>query len=78
MCAVCLQNPCHPRCPNAPEPEPIRICKECGYGIYEGDRYFDTGTGWICNECLEDMSVETLLSLAGEKLETAELEVMYG
>lgn len=37
MCSLCRQFPCHPRCPNAPEPVPLMRCKECGEGIYEGD-----------------------------------------
>lgn len=41
MCSLCRQFPCHPRCPNAPEPVPLMRCKECGEGIYEGDYFFD-------------------------------------
>ena len=25
-------------------------CKECGEGIYEGDEYYDTGSGGICKD----------------------------
>ena len=53
MCSLCRQFPCHPRCPNAPEPVPLMRCKECGEGIYEGDEYYDTGNGGICKECIE-------------------------
>lgn len=52
MCSLCRQFPCHPRCPNAPEPVPLMRCKECGEGIYEGDEYYDTGNGGICKECI--------------------------
>lgn len=37
MCSVCGMNPCHPSCPNAPEPVPVYECCRCGYGILEGD-----------------------------------------
>ena len=37
MCDICHQVPCHPRCPNAPDPIPVFICSGCGQDIYEGD-----------------------------------------
>ena len=30
MCDVCRQSPCDPRCPNAPEPEAVYKCRNCG------------------------------------------------
>ena len=48
MCSVCRRNPCAAGCPNAEEPKPIHICKECGYGIYEGDHYYDGPDGYYC------------------------------
>ncbi|MBQ6091324.1 MAG: hypothetical protein IJL07_08690 [Lachnospiraceae bacterium] len=71
MCEICRQIPCHPRCPNAPEPEPKYECSECGEGIYEGDRYFDGPDGYICEDCMENKSVEDVLGLFGEVLTTA-------
>lgn len=47
MCSLCRQFPCHPRCPNAPEPVPLMRCKECGEGIYEGDEYSITTPGTV-------------------------------
>ena len=41
MCAECGMNPCHPRCPNAPEPVPVHECVKCGYGILVGDKFWD-------------------------------------
>lgn len=68
MCSICMQVPCHPRCPNAPEPEPIMRCAECGEGIYEGDDYYDIGDGGgICKECMEDKSTSELMDLFGEQ-----------
>ena len=50
MCAECGMNPCHPRCPNAPEPVPVHECVKCGYGIMVGDKFWDSPEGKICEE----------------------------
>lgn len=71
MCAVCMQMPCHPSCPNAPEPKPMFRCSKCGEGIFEGDKYFLDGNLEICEECMKEMSVEEMLCLFGERLITA-------
>ena len=60
MCAECGMNPCHPRCPNAPEPVPVHECVKCGYGILAGDKFWDSPEGKICEECVDDMSAEEL------------------
>ena len=72
MCEVCRQTPCHPRCPNAPEPTPVYECSECGYGIYDGDKYAEIDGKYYCEECLDDMAAETLLALMGYEMEAAE------
>lgn len=74
MCAECGMNPCHPRCPNAPEPVPIHECVKCGYGILAGDKFWDSPEGKICKECVDDMSAEEILKLCGESLTEAEKE----
>lgn len=74
MCSLCRQIPCHPRCPNAPEPVPIMRCSECGEGIFEGDKYYDTGNGGVCKNCIEDMTAKEFMELIGEKFSTAEKE----
>ena len=71
MCSICLQTPCSPRCPNASEPEPMHVCKECGYGIYSGDKYADIDGDYYCEYCLNSMAPETLLSILGYEMETA-------
>lgn len=68
MCAECGMNPCHPRCPNAPEPVPVHECVKCGYGILAGDKFWDSPKGKICEECVDDMSAEEILKLCGESL----------
>lgn len=74
MCSVCMSNPCHPRCPNTPEPEPVYTCNKCGYGIFDGDKFFDGPEGYICEECLDDMTSDEILEMFGEKLQTAQKE----
>lgn len=75
MCAVCRQYPCHSRCPNAPEPEPIKICCQCEGGLFEGEKYFKSPDGPICEECLHDMNGTDLLEMLGETMKTVESEV---
>lgn len=71
MCSICMQTPCHPRCPNAPDLLPVYRCGKCSERIFEGDRYFESQEGYICEDCLNDMSSEELLELLGEDLVTA-------
>lgn len=73
MCEICKKTPCDPRCPNAPEPEPVKICALCGEGIYKGERYYGgSEDGPVCEDCLQSMTAEQILTMFGEKLETAE------
>lgn len=50
MCSICLQNPCHPRCPNAVRR--VRgTCDECGEELYEDEYYVTDGmNGTYCSE----------------------------
>ena len=74
MCSECLMMPCHPRCPNAPEPVPVRICGICGCGIMAGDGYLDLDEGPICEGCLSEMTIKEVMELVGEQLVTAQEE----
>lgn len=56
MCEICGQNPCHSRCPNAPEPKEVHICSECLEGIYPGDRFYESCGSYVCEECLKGIS----------------------
>ncbi len=71
MCSTCLSTPCHPRCPNAPEPVARMACSRCGDGIMEGDEYLGLDGGPICEGCLSEMTVKEVLELVGERLITA-------
>ncbi len=53
MCEECRMNPCHPRCPNAPEPPIVYKCEECGEPIYEGDFYYRVGDHKFCEACVD-------------------------
>ncbi len=53
MCSECRQTPCHPRCPNAPEPKAVFVCSGCSHEIYEGDDYWDIMGEQFCEECID-------------------------
>lgn len=73
MCSECWYTIGHaPGCPNAPDPEPVHKCIECGGEIYEGDKYYDSGDGAICQECMEDKTTSELMELFDESYSTAE------
>ena len=55
MCQECLRIPCHPRCPNAPEPEeiPVYVCSGCSKEIMDGEDYWEImGEQW-CEDCID-------------------------
>lgn len=74
MCSICLSSPCLSRCPNAPEPDAVRLCVKCGDGILEGEQYIEGQGGAICRGCLDDMATEEWLEMMDETLLTAEKE----
>ena len=72
MCSICLKTPCDSRCPNASESKPIYVCDKCGYGIFQGEKFFDGPDGYICEECINDMTAKEIIEMLGENLRTAE------
>lgn len=76
MCAECGMNPCHPRCPNAPEPVPVYECCRCGYGILEGDKFWDSPEGYMCEDCVDEMDAKEILEMCDESLTEAKKEEM--
>ena len=44
MCSECGYTPCHPRCPNAPEPKIMGYCEQCGYELREDYEYYVDNT----------------------------------
>lgn len=53
-CDVCLQHPCHSRCPNAPEPPAVFVCSGCGHDIHEGEDYWNVMGEQFCERCIDD------------------------
>lgn len=68
MCALCRQNPCNSRCPNALEPKPLAICVRCGEGIGSGEKYLDISGNAICEDCIDSMSGKEILEYLGEEI----------
>lgn len=74
MCIECGLNPCDARCPNADEEKAIFNCVICGDSIVDGDFYWDSQDGCICEDCLDEMSRKEILELCGEPLKKAVME----
>lgn len=74
MCSECYMSPCHPRCPNAPEPPKVYTCKICGEPIVEGEEYYEMDAEFYHEECFEDNAVQILMDECGAMKGTAELE----
>lgn len=68
MCALCLQDPCHPSCPNADEPKAVERCMECGRKIYKGEQVLFLGSGSLCMDCLEEKTQIEVVKLLGGDL----------
>lgn len=54
MCDICLQYPCHPRCPNADEPPVACECDLCNGNIYEGDAVYVIDGIHVCEDCIDN------------------------
>lgn len=74
MCSECRMTPCHPRCPNAPEPAAVYTCKICKEPITEGEEYYEMDAEFYHEECFEDNAVKILLEECGAMKGTAEKE----
>lgn len=47
---------------------------KCGEGIFEEDKYYDSPEGYICKDCVEDMTVSEFMEMIGETFSTAKKE----
>ena len=61
MCMECRQTPCHPRCPNAPDPKPVYECEYCHDGIYEGDDCVRHGNDYYHDDCFRDVAYKIMI-----------------
>ena len=73
MCSECGHYKCTPGCPNY-EPEIVEYCGKCHKAIYAGTTYIEGYVGYICEECIEDMTKEELIKLLGFDIKTARVE----
>ena len=55
MCMECLQNPCHPCCPNYVG-KIVAHCNGCGTEIEEGESCFDVNGNYYCESCVDRYS----------------------
>ena len=55
MCAECRRTPCHPRCPNAKDPEeiPVYVCSGCSTDIVDGEDYWEFFGEQFCERCVD-------------------------
>lgn len=65
MCAICHSAPCHPRCPNAPDPIAIDDCYLCDSPIREGEEYYTIGDVSVCKHCAETMTMNKMTDITG-------------
>ena len=65
MCEICHMTPCHPQCPNAPEPPAVYYCKVCGEPIVAGETYYEMDSEFYHEECFEDNAVNILMEECG-------------
>lgn len=77
MCSVCRQHPCHPMCPNAPEPPAVYTCESCKEPIRAGDEYFELDGDYWHEECASDNAMEILTEHCGGTKRTAEEDDGY-
>ncbi len=77
MCQECRMIPCHPRCPNAPEPPAVTTCQRCREPIRPGEEYARIGGADYCEACIDDMPYCELIPLLGGEWKTATEDDVY-
>lgn len=71
LCDLCLQNPCHPRCPNYSPTDTYIRCDRCGETIQIGEEYIENEDGEIIHlDCA--YGVRDLLDWLGENINVME------
>ena len=58
MCSECYQTPCHPRCPNAPDPPKVYECAGCSDSIVDGQDYYEVAGKPYCEDCVFHKTAE--------------------
>ena len=72
MCEICLSYPCLSRCPNAKDPEPVKICALCGEGIHVGEQYYQFEGESYHDDCFKDNLLDIVLDSNLAEKRTAE------
>lgn len=72
MCSECHMTPCHPRCPNAPDPPAVTTCYRCKESICPGDEYARIDGVDYCEGCIDDMPYCVLIPLLGGEWKTVQ------
>ena len=71
MCEICGGTFEHfPGCPYEPEPKAVYQCCVCGEPICDGDKYIDGIKGCVCEECVQDLSIDEFMEITGEEENT--------
>lgn len=72
MCEICGGTFEHfPGCPYEPEPKAVYQCCVCGEPICDGDKYIDGIKGCVCEECVQNLSIDEFMEITGEEFEVA-------
>lgn len=72
MCEICGGVFEHfPGCPYEPEPKGIYKCCICGAPICDGDKYINGIKGCVCEDCVQDLSIDEFIEITGEEFEVA-------
>ena len=75
MCDICGMNPCHPRCPNAPEIATGMVCFYCDEPIYFGEEFLKSEVGNVVHAgCFSSMDREDVFRYFGEQEEVRTAE----
>lgn len=74
MCMICRQAPCHPSCPNAPDPPAVYTCKFCEEPIVKGDEYVEVDGDFYHEDCFNDCAVKILVERFGAVKGVAEVD----
>lgn len=52
----------HPRCPNNPDPAIVAVCDLCEEEIHEGEDYYDSPDGVVCENCADEYYQERFIN----------------
>ncbi len=74
MCEFCGRSTCDCRCPNAPDPKTVAICKSCKEPICEGEDMIELDGSYYHDDCFGDCAVDILMEEYGAEKRVAMVE----